>query len=114
VVLSNPPYVPIGLREFVAAEVRADPDDAVFAGPAGLDLIPAVLAAAAMLLRPGGVFVLEHDESQRAEIAALLTGAGAWERIRGHRDLTGRPRFTSAVRATEQGHTVVRQDYARD
>ncbi|MCW2541068.1 MAG: N5-glutamine S-adenosyl-L-methionine-dependent methyltransferase [Frankiales bacterium] len=114
VVLSNPPYVPARHRELVDLEVRADPDEAVFGGSAGLDVIPAVLAAAAVLLRADGMLVLEHDESQPAAIAALLADTGNWRQVRGHRDLTGRPRFTSAIRASEEPHTVVRQDYARD
>ena len=47
----------------VAPEVRADPPEAVFAGPDGLGLVPAVLARAAALLRPGGRLAVEHDET---------------------------------------------------
>ncbi len=98
VVLSNPPYVPTDIRAALGPEVSHDPDEAVFAGPDGLALMPALIATAARLLRGGGRFVVEHDESQGASVPALLIGAGDWLDVTGHLDLTGRPRFASAVR----------------
>ena len=95
-VLSNPPYVPAGTP--VDPEVRADPAAAVFAGTDGLAVIPAVLARAAELLRPGGVLAIEHDETHAEVVPALLADAGGWAGIAGHRDLTGRPRYATATR----------------
>lgn len=94
-VVSNPPYVPDSTR--VAPEVEADPAEAVFAGPDGLDLMPAVIARAAELLRPGGIFAVEHDETHGRQLAALLT-AGEWAEVTDHEDLAGRPRYMTAVR----------------
>ncbi|HKC28178.1 MAG TPA: methyltransferase, partial [Jatrophihabitans sp.] len=96
-VVCNPPYVPTGTE--IAAEVRHDPSDAVFAGPAGLAVIPYAVARAAELLRPGGVLALEHDESHENPVPELLRGDGRWRDIAGHRDLAGRPRYATAVRA---------------
>lgn len=95
-VVSNPPYVPADTA--LSPEVRADPRDALFAGPDGLALMPAVLACAAALLRPGGLLALEHDESHGDALRALLTAAGGWAAVTEHRDLTGRPRFVTAER----------------
>jgi release factor glutamine methyltransferase len=94
-VVSNPPYVPAGTP--VEPEVRADPADAVFAGADGLDVIPAVIARAGALLRPGGVLAIEHDETHAEAVPALL--ADGWRDVADHRDLAGRPRYTTAVRA---------------
>ncbi len=94
-VVSNPPYVPTSVD--VSPEVHADPSLAVFAGADGLDLIPAVAAAAASLLRPGGLVGIEHDSSHAAEVAAILAES-AFTEVHGLDDLTGRPRFTTAVR----------------
>ena len=94
-VVANPPYVPTSVE--VPPEVHADPASAVFAGADGLDLIPAVAACAAALLRPGGRFGVEHDESHAAEVAAVLT-ASAFTDVRGMNDLAGRPRFTVGVK----------------
>jgi release factor glutamine methyltransferase len=82
----------------VSPEVLADPAEAVFAGPDGLAVIPHVLARAADLLRPGGLLAVEHDDSHGEAVPALLAAAGCWREIADHPDLTGRPRFTTAVR----------------
>ena len=96
-VVSNPPYVPEGVA--VDPEVRADPAHAVFAGPDGLALIPAVIEAAASLLRTqGGFLALEHDESHADAVLALFGPDSRWTGARVHSDLTGRPRFTTVLR----------------
>ena len=95
-VVSNPPYVPDAT--VVAAEVRRDPSAAVFAGADGLRLIPAVIARAAELLRPGGVLAVEHDDTQADAVPALLHAGGGWVGIEDHHDLAGRPRYALAVR----------------
>jgi release factor glutamine methyltransferase len=96
VVLSNPPYVPSTIE--VSPEVRHDPSEAVFAGVQGLDLMVAVSAAAARLLRPGGLFVLEHDDTHEDSVPALLRAAGQWTDVIDHVDLTSRPRYATARR----------------
>ncbi len=68
VVLSNPPYVPETVLAQLGPEVAHDPADAVFAGPDGLALMPAVLATAAGLLRAGGLLVLEHYASHQQAV----------------------------------------------
>lgn len=95
-VLSNPPYVPSGVA--VEPEVRADPADAVFAGPDGLAVLPAVIARAGDLLRPGGTLAVEHDDTHGDAVPALLAADGRWRDVAGHRDLAGRPRYATAVR----------------
>ena len=98
VVVSNPPYVPSATE--VSAEVRADPAPAVFAGPAGLDLLPTVIARAGELLRPGGVLAVEHDDSHGQAVLELLRADGRFTESADHRDLSGRPRFATARRST--------------
>jgi release factor glutamine methyltransferase len=95
-VLANPPYVPDG--QPVAPEVRHDPDEGLFAGADGLAVIPQVIGTAGRLLRPGGVLAVEHDETQGAAVPALLRAGGWWRDVADHDDLTGRPRFATAVR----------------
>ncbi|MDO5731049.1 peptide chain release factor N(5)-glutamine methyltransferase [Corynebacterium sphenisci] len=99
-VLSNPPYVPEGSA--VDAETRADPPEAVFAGPDGLALIRPMAPVIAGLLRPGGYLALEHDGHQHPAVAGILAGAG-FTGIAARRDLVGRERFTTAVRAGAAG-----------
>lgn len=97
VVISNPPYVPAGdiPRD---PEVRLhDPEAALYGGADGLDVVRVISRRAAELLRPGGVLVLEHAETQSAQIAELLAADG-WRAISHHRDFTMRDRATTAVR----------------
>ena len=95
-VVCNPPYVPAGAP--VAAEVRQDPEPAVFAGPDGLALIPAVIGRAAELLRTGGLLAVEHHESHATAVPALLAADGRFTDIRDEPDLTGRARYAVATR----------------
>ena len=96
-VVANPPYVPDDVA--VAAEVHADPPEAVFAGQDGMAILPAVAQRAAELLRPGGWFAVEHDETHGAAVEELLAQDGRWSDVADHADLAGRPRFATARRA---------------
>jgi release factor glutamine methyltransferase len=97
VVVSNPPYVPLDSE--VAPETRFDPKTAIFAGADGLAVIRDVVPRAAELLRPGGMFAMEHDETQGEAVPALLAADDRWREVADHDDLTGRPRFVTAIRA---------------
>jgi release factor glutamine methyltransferase len=100
VVVSNPPYIPLGMVP-VDPEVRDhDPDLALYGGSDdGLAVPLAVAARAAVLLRPGGVLVMEHADSQGESLPRALERAGSWREVHDERDLTGRPRATVATRA---------------
>jgi len=99
VVVSNPPYIPVGMVP-VDPEVRDhDPGLALYGGSAdGLSIPLAVAARAAALLKPGGVLVMEHADTQGESLPAALARTGLWRDIADHEDLTGRPRATVAVR----------------
>ncbi|PID53921.1 MAG: protein-(glutamine-N5) methyltransferase, release factor-specific [Micrococcales bacterium] len=104
VVVSNPPYIPPGMQPIDPEVAEHDPEVALFGGGLdGLDLPRMVLARAAELLRPGGTVVMEHADSQQESILALLGNRG-WSSIMGWEDLTGRPRYVTAVnRGTGDG-----------
>lgn len=95
VVIANPPYIPDSqpLPRDVAG---FEPHAALFGGPTGMELPRVFIAAASRLLKPGGVLVIEHTETQYISIASEL--ALDFESITLHDDLVGRPRWTSAVR----------------
>jgi len=101
VLVSNPPYVPPDAvpRD---PEVRDhDPDLALYGGGTdGLDVPRAVLAAAARLLRPGGLVVVEHAEVQDVAARVAAAQTGAFVEITTRPDLTGRPRMLVAHRST--------------
>ena len=95
VVVSNPPYLPLGLD--IDPEVAADPPLALWGGADGLDVIQEVVAAAGRLLRPGGLLALEHDASHQSAVLECLRRSG-FEQVTGHRDLSGRDRYATGVR----------------
>jgi release factor glutamine methyltransferase len=101
-VLANPPYV--GTGEDVDPEVRHDPADALFAGPDGLAVLPAVVSTARRLLRSGGVSAVEHGDQQGTAITALLSRDDGWRQVVDHRDLAGRPRYVTAERTSFVDH----------
>ncbi len=99
VVVANPPYVPPGAVPRDVEVREHDPEVALYGGgDDGLDVPRAVLARAALLLRPGGTVVVEHAEVQQEQLLALLAPP-RWEGAAGHLDLAGRPRCVTARRA---------------
>ncbi|WP_205832117.1 peptide chain release factor N(5)-glutamine methyltransferase [Bifidobacterium moraviense] len=95
-VISNPPYVPESqIPE--QPEVRDhDPALALYGGSADGTLIPErIIERAFALLRPGGLFVMEHDIMQGDRLAAYAHVAGFATAVT-HNDYTGRPRYLTA------------------
>jgi release factor glutamine methyltransferase len=95
--VANPPYIPDGatLEPEVAEH---DPAHALFGGPDGMQVIGPIVTLAARLLGPGGRLAVEHDDTTAAQAVAVFEAAGMFAEVTSHRDLTGRPRFVSAVR----------------
>lgn len=115
VVVSNPPYVPPDAVP-VDPEVRDhDPAVALYGlGPDGLAVPRGVALAAARLLRPGGLVVMEHAEVQAAAARALVLAvragdAAAFAEVHTAADLTGRDRMVVA-RRTPAGGAVTMKD----
>lgn len=100
VVVSNPPYIPVGMVPLEPEVAEHDPDIALYGGSEDGLVIPlAVAAAAARLLRPGGLLAMEHADSQGESLPQALAATGAWTEVADHADLTGRARTTTARRA---------------
>jgi release factor glutamine methyltransferase len=112
VVVTNPPYVPEHAipRE---PEVRDhDPAVALYGGPDGLEVVRPLAEQAALLLRPGGLLLVEHADVQgeaagesgvpgvlRAQRDPATSDETAWRDVIDHLDLAGRPRHTAAIRS---------------
>jgi release factor glutamine methyltransferase len=108
--VANPPYVPD--RVVLEPEVsRHDPHHAVFGGPDGMAVITAVIGLAGRLLRPGGLFAVEHDDTTSAPTCELISGTGLFDDIMAQVDLAGQPRFATARR---WGHHPLAGDGAYD
>jgi release factor glutamine methyltransferase len=119
VVIANPPYIPDHMipRE---PEVRDhEPAMALYGGDDGLDVVRALLRTAAVLIRPGGLLVIEHADVQGLAAGArgvpgvvsamtvdpllsglvnLPVGAKVFRSVTDRIDLNGLPRFTLARR----------------
>ncbi|WP_436773169.1 peptide chain release factor N(5)-glutamine methyltransferase [Yinghuangia sp. YIM S09857] len=96
-VISNPPYIPLEEWENVAPEARDhDPEMALFSGQDGLDVIRGLSRTAYRLLRPGGVVVVEHADTQGGTVPWIFNEESGWVDAADHRDLNNRPRFTTA------------------
>jgi release factor glutamine methyltransferase len=97
VVVCNPPYIPLGAYDGVAAEAREhDPALALWSGDDGLDAVRVLERAAARLLRVGGHVGSEHADLQGESAPQVFVGAGRWADVRDHEDLAGRPRYLTA------------------
>lgn len=99
VVVANPPYIPPDAVPIDPEVADHDPDLALYGG--GLDgmAVPsAVVQAAARLLRPGGLLVMEHAESQGGQARAVALATAVFAEVGTGVDLTGRDRYLWARR----------------
>jgi len=99
VVVSNPPYIPVGAVVRDPEVATHDPALALWSGPDGLDAVRAVERVAARLLRAGGTVVVEHADLQGESAPAVFAATGRWTGVADHRDLAGRDRYLTARRA---------------
>jgi release factor glutamine methyltransferase len=95
VVIANPPYVPDS-QELPRDVADHEPAIALCGGVDGMKSPRLFISTASRLLKSGGFLAIEHHEEQGASIADVLSMD--FTDILLHQDLTGRPRFTTAVR----------------
>jgi release factor glutamine methyltransferase len=100
-IVSNPPYVRERDRASLAPDVRDfEPAQALFAGDDGLDVLRALVQAAAGALRPGGWLVTEMGDGQAAGRGMIKQTSGL---VLGHvrpdlRELRGWSSRLAAIR----------------
>ena len=95
VVIANPPYIPDS-QELPRDVAEHEPAIALFGGADGMKAPRLFISTASRLLKEGGFLAIEHHEEQGPAIADVLSAD--FTDILLHQDLTGRPRFTTAVR----------------
>ncbi len=95
-VVANPPYIPDD--EQLPKEVENfEPEVALRGGKVdGMQVPKLFIEAAARLLKPDGILIMEHHENQSELIKETLKEEFRLPQT--HADLTGRDRFTSARR----------------
>jgi release factor glutamine methyltransferase len=98
IIVANPPYVRDGDKTALAADVRHEPDVALFGGANGLRDIEGVLDAAIAKLRRRGRLVMEFGFGQEADVRSLVARRPALRVARICEDLQGIPRTAVVLR----------------
>jgi release factor glutamine methyltransferase len=94
-IVSNPPYVREADWPSLQAEISLyEPRDALLAGPDGLDVIRALVPAAAEVLVRGGRLAIEVGQGQSRNVEALFERSG-FTQVESIRDLAGIPRVVT-------------------
>jgi release factor glutamine methyltransferase len=93
-IVSNPPYVGESEEDTVQLEVRKfEPRNAVFAGPAGTEVIARLIPQAHAALKPGGWLIMEISGTIAEEVLGMLQN---WEEVSAKPDLQSIPRVIQA------------------
>ncbi|MEK9133933.1 MAG: peptide chain release factor N(5)-glutamine methyltransferase [Pseudomonadota bacterium] len=93
-IVSNPPYVRANDPHLEQGDVRFEPEQALAAGPEGLDAIRQIASSARAHLNPAAWLLFEHGWDQAAAIGRLLHQLG-YRNIVCYPDLGGRDRITA-------------------
>lgn len=75
-IVSNPPYIPVGDPHLMQGDLRFEPEMALSDGQDGLDAYRQIIAGARARLKPGGSLYVEHGMGQDAAVRELLENAG--------------------------------------
>lgn len=101
VVVTNPPYVPDDAIPHDPEVRDHDPAAALYGGSTGLEIPEYIIAVAERLLRPSGLFIMEHGEEQGLGARELLEATASLRQAVTFADYTGRDRYTVARRHLE-------------
>lgn len=93
-VIANPPYIPLDTS--LPADVKSEPERALFGGIEGVEIPIHFIEHGARLLKSGGALFMEHFEGQGERLARAMNPS--FSEIMGHDDLNGRGRYISARR----------------
>ena len=98
VIVSNPPYIPMGDATEMQPEVRDfEPHSALFAGDDGLEVYRRLIPQALAALRPGGLLAMEFGFGQSKALNLMLNG---WAQVSLLDDYAGIPRIVMAQRSS--------------
>jgi len=98
VLLVNPPYIADDDPNICPQVKRYEPGLALFGGDDGLMTIRDWLPTITELLRPGGLFCMEHGATQGKQALELIKNQGVFEEIISQKDLAGWDRMITAIK----------------
>ncbi len=93
-VVSNPPYIADGSQ--LPSDVEAEPNQALFAGADGTDVLLRLVDQSVEWVKSTGALALEVGTPDQARLVA--EGLEAWAEVAIREDRTGRPRVVTARR----------------
>lgn len=93
-IVSNPPYLARGAWQSFPPELRHEPEEALFGGEDGYEVLRPLVAQAKQRLAPGGWLAVEVDPGQASTVAAWCVEAGL-EEVEVVCDLARRPRVVT-------------------
>jgi release factor glutamine methyltransferase len=88
-VMANPPYVRQKDKTALSADVKHEPEVALFGGDDGLRDVAGAIDAAARTLRPGGWFLMEFGYGQEDDVRELVARRPSMRLERIREDLQG-------------------------
>jgi release factor glutamine methyltransferase len=104
VIVSNPPYIPVGELEGLQPEVaRYEPRVALAAGSDGLTYHRRLLKESLALLKPGGCLIVELGYGQADSVMSLARSSGAYDSVVCRKDAAGIERVLVARRSGREG-----------
>lgn len=96
-IVSNPPYIPLGDKHLSEGDLRFEPNFALTDQSDGLRFYRLLANEGIAYLRPGGSILVEHGFDQQTAIVELFRQAG-FEDVQGFDDLSGNPRMVQATK----------------
>ena len=97
VILSNPPYIPSATVDSLEPEVKDhEPRLALDGGQEGMDIVSRIIAQAPDHLVPGGLLLMEIDDTQEESALAACKDSGKWSKYTVLRDLADKVRYLKA------------------
>lgn len=66
-----------------------------------MTVIAAVVGLAGRLVRPGGMFAVEHDDTTSSQTTEMILATTLFDDVVARSDFVGRPRFVTARRTGE-------------
>lgn len=103
VIVSNPPYIPVGDVDGLQPEVaRYEPQLALAAGSDGLDYHRWLLREAPFFLKPGRCLIMELGCGQAGSVMSLARQSGAFDSVECRKDAAGIERVLVARRSRRE------------
>ena len=96
-IVSNPPYVPIGDKRLEKEVLKYEPAVALFGGKSGLEVIERLVEESWEKLKPSGLLIFEFGEGQEKRVVELLEKRG-FKEIKTFKDLSGKERVVRGVK----------------